>query len=101
MEKLSFTVELDAAEKNELEEILGLPIPAAVRLFLDQVRVKGVSPFDAALPEAPDSVNADLMTDEELAQKLKRGFDDAKACRYRPARDVFAEFLESHGYEAL
>lgn len=101
MEKMSFTIELDTAEKNELEEILGLPIPAAVRLFLNQVKVRGRSPFDTVSPEAPAAVNADLMTDEELAQKLKRGFDDARAGRYRPAKEVFAEFLESHGYETL
>lgn len=103
MEKLS-NLQVDALLKEQAEELLsrlGLPITTAVNLFLNQVVMRGGLPFEVTLPKAPLSINADLMTDEELMQKLQRGFNDAAAGRCRSAKEAFAEFMESHEYEAL
>lgn len=105
MEKIStLNLQVDTAAKEQAEKILsrlGMPISTAVNLFLNQVSLTGGIPFEVTLPEAPRSIHAGMMTDEELAQKLQRGFDDAKAGRYRPANEVFAEFLKEHGYGSL
>jgi len=105
MEKTTnLNLQVDTAVKERAEKIfsqLGLPISTAVNLFLNQVSLKGGLPFEVTLPPAPPSINADLMTDEELRQKLQKGFDDAAAGRCRPAKEAFVEFMESHGYEPL
>lgn len=51
-----------------------------------------VNPIEVSLPKAPDSVNADRMTEEELHAKLQKGYDDMEAGRVRDAADAFAEF---------
>ena len=57
----------------------------------------GGIPFEIALPKAPDSINADLMTDEQLYAKLKKGYDDIEAGRVQNAATAFAKFKENHG----
>lgn len=105
MEKMStLNLQVDTVAMKKAEKVLsqlGMPMSTAINLFLDQIGSQGKIPFMVSLPEAPGTINADMMTDEELAQKLQRGFDDARAGRYRSANEVFTEFLESHGYETL
>lgn len=45
----------------------------------------GGIPFSVTLPKAPDSINADLMTNEELHAKLQKGYDDMQAGRVQDA----------------
>jgi hypothetical protein len=51
---------------------------------------------DMTLPKVPQSVNADLMTEDEIHAKLQEGFDDVKAGRVPDAALGFAKFRESH-----
>jgi hypothetical protein len=51
---------------------------------------------DMTLPKAPQSVNADLMTEDEIHAKLQEGYDDVKAGRVQDAAIAFAKFRESH-----
>lgn len=44
----------------------------------------------------PRSVNADLMTDEELIAKLRRGLAEAEAGLGVDAAEAFAEFRAKH-----
>ena len=44
------------------------------------------------VPPAPRSINADLMTDDELRAAIREGIDDASMGRARDAREAFAEF---------
>ena len=53
-------------------------------------------PFAATLPKVPSSLNADLMTKEEIHKKLQEGYDDIHAGRVQDAVSVFAKFRESH-----
>ncbi len=46
--------------------------------------------------KVPRSVNADLMTDEELREKLQKGYDDYKAGKVQDARTAFDEFRKKH-----
>ena len=52
----------------------------------------GGIPFPVTLPKVPDTINADLMTGEQLHAKLKKGFDDIEEGRVQNAIDAFAEF---------
>ena len=49
------------------------------------------------LPEAPPSVNADLMTREQFLAELREGLEDAKAGRYQEVSKFKKEFFERRG----
>jgi hypothetical protein len=51
---------------------------------------------DMTLPKAPQSVNADLMTEDEIHAKLQEGYDDIKAGKVHDAALDFAKFREIH-----
>lgn len=57
----------------------------AINMYLNQISLTEESRFRITLPQAPDSVNVDAMTDEELYLKLKAGYADAKAGRVQDA----------------
>lgn len=42
------------------------------------------------------AINADLMTVEELPQKLEAGYKDMENGRVREASEAFAEFRQQH-----
>lgn len=49
-----------------------------------------------ALTKAPDAINADCMTNEQLRVKLQKGIDDAEAGRVQDAAPAFSKFRETH-----
>ncbi|WP_448902552.1 hypothetical protein [Eubacterium sp.] len=52
--------------------------------------------MEKILPKAPASVNTAMMTDEEIHEKLQRGYADAEAGNVKNAPDVFEKFRENH-----
>jgi hypothetical protein len=48
------------------------------------------------LPKVPQSVNADLMTEDEIHAKLQEGYDDVKAGRVQDVALGFTKFRESY-----
>lgn len=46
---------------------LGIPMLTAIDMYLNQISLVGGILFTVALPKALDEINADLMTDEALA----------------------------------
>ncbi len=70
---------------------LGLSMSTAMDMFLKQIALTGGLPFPVQLPQAPASVNADLMTEEEFVSKLERGVAAAKKGQVRRAAAAFAE----------
>lgn len=52
--------------------------------------------FRVSLPQAPDAINADLITPVEIHTKLQEGLDDIEAGRVQDAKTAFATFRESH-----
>lgn len=74
---------------------LGLSMSAAMDIFLKQIALTGGLPFPVQLPQAPASVNADLMTDEELVSKLECGVETARNGKTRRAAEAFAEHRAS------
>lgn len=75
---------------------LGVPMSTAIDMYLNQISLTGSIPFSISLPKAPDTINVDLMAEDELHAKLQKGYDDIEAGRVQNAEKVFAEFREKH-----
>lgn len=84
--------------KKRAEDVLsrlGIPMSTAIDMYLNQISLTGGIPFKVALPKAPQPVNADLMTTEEIHAQLQEGYDDMKAGKVQDAVTAFAKFRES------
>lgn len=75
---------------------LGIPMSTAIDMYLNQISLTGGIPFAVTLPKAPDAINADLMTTEELHAKLQKGYEDMQAGRTQDAASAFVKFRENH-----
>ncbi len=99
MEKTAtLNLRVDPTLKEQAENILqrlGIPMSTAVNMFLNQITLVGGIPFSVTLPKAPASVNADLMTSDELRAKLRKGLEDAEAGRVQDAAAAFDAFRGS------
>lgn len=84
------------AKAEEVLSRLGVPMSTAIDMYLNQISLTGGIPFAVTLPKAPDTINADLMTTEELHAKLQKGYDDIEAGNVQNAANAFAKFRESH-----
>lgn len=85
--------------KGRAEEVLsrlGIPMSTAIDMYLNQIFLTGGIPFAVTLPKAPNSINMDLMTTDELHTKLQRGYDDIDAGNVQNAASAFAKFRENH-----
>ncbi len=78
--------------KGQAEDILrqlGIPMSTAVDMYLRQITLVGGIPFSVTLPKAPATVNADMMSNEEIHAKLQKGLEDVDAGRVRDAAQAF------------
>lgn len=66
----------------------------AVDMFLNQIVLVGGIPFSITLPKPP--VDISQMTEVQLHEKLKQGYNDYKEGRTQDAAEAFAKFRESH-----
>ncbi|MDE7211141.1 MAG: type II toxin-antitoxin system RelB/DinJ family antitoxin [Lachnospiraceae bacterium] len=85
--------------KQRAESILnqlGIPMSTAIDMYLNQISLTGGIPFTVALPKAPQSVNADLMSTREIHEKLQEGYEDVKAGRVQDAAVGFSGFRQRH-----
>ena len=85
--------------KERAEEVLsklGVPMSTAIDMYLNQISLTGGIPFAVTLPKAPDAINADSMTAEQLHAKLQKGYDDMEAGKVQDAATAFAKFRETH-----
>ena len=67
---------------------LGVPMSTAINMYLNHISLTGGIPFAVTLPKAPEDINADVMTDEEIHAKLQSGYDDVKAGRVKKAAEA-------------
>ena len=81
---------------EEVLSLLGIPMSTAVDMFLNQISLTGGIPFAVTLPKAPMSINADLMTNQEIHAKLQNGFDDIGKGKVNDAARAFEKFRENH-----
>ena len=85
--------------KSRAESVLsqlGIPMSTAIDMYLNQIALTGGIPFAVTLPKAPESVNADGMTNDELKAKLLKGYDDIDAVNVHDAETAFEKFRENH-----
>lgn len=68
---------------------LGVPMSTAINMYLNQISLTGGIPFAITLPKAPEDINADVMTDEEIHAKLQNGYDDVKAGKAKKVAEAF------------
>ncbi len=85
--------------KRRAEEVLsqlGIPMSTAIDIYLKQISLTGGIPFSVTLPKAPASVNADLMTTNEIRTKLQEGYNDMEKGNVQEAAIAFKKFRETH-----
>lgn len=99
MEKsMTMNLRINPAVKQQAEEVLrqlGIPMATAVDMYLRQITLTGGIPFAVSLPKAPETVNADSMTIEQLRAELMAGLEDMKADNVQDASAAFSEFREA------
>ena len=75
---------------------LGLPMSTAVDLFLNQIVLTGGLPFAVSLPAVPAGIDARGMSEEEIREKLRRGYEDYRSGKVQDAASTFSKFRDSH-----
>ena len=96
MEKTAtLNLRVNSNVKQRAEEVLsklGVPMSTAIDMFLNQISLTGGIPFEVKLPQAPGSINMDLMTQEEIHAKLRKGYDDVQAGRVYNVAEALAKY---------
>lgn len=99
MEKTStLNLRVNPALKERAEDILrqlGIPMSTAIDMFLNQITLVGGIPFSVTLPGAPASINMDLMTDDQIHEKLSKGLKDVREGHVQDAEQAFEAFRRS------
>lgn len=99
MEKTAtLNLRVNPVVKQRAEEVLsrlGIPMSTAIDIYLNQISLKGGIPFAITLPQAPASVNADLMSADEIHSKLFDGYKDAVSGHTQDASTAFSEFRKN------
>ncbi|MDO4552888.1 MAG: type II toxin-antitoxin system RelB/DinJ family antitoxin [Bacillota bacterium] len=100
----TLNLRVNPSVKERAEEVLsmlGIPMSTAIDIYLNQISLTGGIPFPVTLPQAPDTVNAGLMTPAELHEKLQKGYADIEAGNVQNAASAFEKFRESHQHETV
>ena len=85
--------------KRQAEEILDqleIPMSVAINMYLKQIVLTGSIPFSVTLPKAPDNINADIMTTEQISAKLQEGYSEIEEGKTCNVAEAFAEFRGKH-----
>ena len=77
-------------------EVLGIPMSTAIDIYLNQISLTGGIPFPVTIPKAPDSINMDLMTAEEIHARLDMGYQNAASGKTHDAEEAFKAFRKAH-----
>ena len=93
----TLNLRVDPDVKQSAESVLaqlGMSMSTAIDVFLRQVSLTGGIPFRVALPEAPRSVDAGSMTDEQLRDALLRGLREVERGEGTEASVAFSRMRE-------
>ncbi len=91
----TLNLRVDPDVKKRAEKVLsqlGIPMSTAIDIYLKQISMTGGIPFAVTLPKAPGSINADMMTTEEIHAKLKEGYNDIEKGNVQDASAAFRKF---------
>ena len=92
----TLNLRVDPEVKQSAESVLsrlGLSMSTAIDLFLRQVVLTGGIPFRVVLPEAPATVDADAMTDQELVERLRVRLLQVEAGEGMSVEDALASLV--------
>lgn len=93
----TLNLRVDPDVKQSAESVLaqlGVSMSTAIDMFLRQVSLTGGIPFRVVLPEAPRSVDAGSMTDEQLRDALLRGLLEVERGEGTEASVAFSQMRE-------
>ena len=82
--KATLNLRVNPEVKQNAEAVLtqlGISMSTAVDIYLRQISMVGGIPFPVTVKQAPDRVNAEMMTADQIREKIQRGLDDADAGR--------------------
>lgn len=100
MEKTAtLNLRVNPVVKQRAENVLsrlGIPMSTAIDMYLRQISLTGGIPFAVTLPEAPQYLDTDLMSAEEIHDRLQEGYEDINEDRVQDAASAFAQFREKH-----
>ena len=95
----TLNLRVDPVSKQHAEAVLnrlGIPMSTAVDMFLTQITLTGGIPFPVTLPKAPDALNTDLMSIEEVRALIAEGLKDIESGKVQDAASAFAKFTGTH-----
>lgn len=90
---------VDPETKSNAESVLnnlGITMSTAIEMYLNQIIIKRGIPFSVDELEAPDHLNPDKVSLEELAASIQRGHDDIAAGRYYTLDEAFSQLKEKY-----
>ena len=96
MKTATVSARIDDQIKNEAEDVLhklGLPVSVVIDSLYRQIIFTRGIPFPLSLPQPPKTMEE--MTEDELNEKLQRGYEQALAGQGRPYKEVFEELRRS------
>ena len=67
---------------------LGISMSTAVDMYLRQISLVGGIPFPVTVRQAPDRVNAEIMSALEIREKMQRGLDDVEKGNVRDIEEI-------------
>ncbi len=100
MEKTAtLNLRVNPVVKERAEHVLsqlGIPMSTAINMYLNQISITGGIPFSLYVSKVPKSINADLMSQEDIYSKLECGIEDIKNGEVYDASVVFENFRKEH-----
>ena len=100
MEKTAtLNLRVNPTVKERAEEVLsklGVPMSTAIDMFLNQISLTGGIPFAVTLPKAPDTINMDVMTEDEIHKRLQKGYNEIEEGNVQDAASAFEKFRGNH-----
>lgn len=94
-ESVYLNVNVNSKVYKDAEKVLsklGISMTEAIEIYLKQISLMDVIPFNTSLEEAPASINADQMSKEEIIIHLEKGINDVYEERTQNALEAFERF---------
>ena len=95
----TLNLRVNPSVKEKAENVLaqlGIPMSTAIDMYLKQISLVGGIPFSVVLPKSDSSINTDMMSVEDIHQKLAKGYADIEKGNVEDAANAFAAFRERH-----
>lgn len=100
----TLNLRVDPKVKSEAEVVLsklGISMSTAIDMYLRQISLTGGIPFTIQLPRGPESINVDLIDEDEVIYKLREGLKDIKEAKGQEALSFFKDLFESIDNEEI